>query len=300
LLEYFRPFQNEDGLLEKLKGMVFIEWSKSNDYVQDVSYPTNMLYAAALGAVGRMFNLPRCMEQAESLRQVIRAQSYDGEFFVDNAVRQGAKLVATRNRTETCQYYAFYFETATVGTYPELWKKLSTEFGPPRRASKAYPEIAPSNAFMGNVMRVELLSRSGLTDQLVEESKVFFLPMAELTGTFWENMGNEASMNHAFGSHVIVHLLRDVLGLDRVDTVGKVVQVRFSESSISMCEGRVPTPEGFVSLKWKKESGTLTYQVDAPAGYKVQVMNQGSLNAVPRRFPHGKIEYGYKIEGGYK
>ncbi len=95
LLDYFKPFQNEDGLLEKLTGQVFIEWSKSNDYVQDVSYPTNMLYAAALGAVGRMYNLPPCTEQAESIRKVIRAQSYDGEFFVDNAVRQRGKLVAT-------------------------------------------------------------------------------------------------------------------------------------------------------------------------------------------------------------
>lgn len=153
---------------------------------------------------------------------------------------------------------------------------------------------------MGNVMRIELLSRSGLTDQLVEESKVFFLPMAELTGTFWENMGNEASMNHAFGSHVIVHLFRDVLGLYRIDTVGKSVQVRFSDSSIPMCEGRVPTPDGFVFLKWKKDSGTLTYQLNVPAGYSVQVENRGAVTAVPRRFPRGKIEYGYKIDGGYK
>jgi alpha-L-rhamnosidase len=300
LLDYFKLFQNEDGLLEKLKGTVFIEWSQSNDYVQDVSYPTNMLYAAALGAVGRMFNLPARTEQAESIRKVIRAQSYDGEFFVDNAVRKEGKLVATRNRTETCQYYAFYFETATTVSHPQLWKKLSTEFGPSRRTSRAFPEIAPSNAFMGNVMRIELLSRSCLTDQLADESKAFFLPMAELTGTFWENMGDEASMNHAFGSHVIVHLFRDVLGLDRVDTVGKVVEIRFSDSSISMCEGRVPTPDGFVSLKWKKASSTLMYQIDAPVGYDVQVRNQGALIAVPRSFPQGKIEYGYKIEGGYK
>jgi alpha-L-rhamnosidase len=300
LLDYFRPFHNEDGLLEKLKGLVFIEWSKSNDYVQDVSYPANMLYAAALEAVGSMFNLPQRIEQAEALRRVIRSQSYDGEFFVDNAVRQEGKLVATRNRTETCQYYAFYFATATAATHSDLWKKLSTQFGPKRRITRAYPEIAPSNAFMGNVMRIELLSRSGLTDQLVEESKLFFLPMAELTGTFWENMGNEASMNHAFGSHVIVHLFRDVLGLYRIDSVNKLVEVRFSDSSIPMCEGRVPTPDGFVFLKWKKTSGTLTYQVDAPAGYSVQVKNQGAFNAVPRRFPRGKIEYGYKVEGGYK
>jgi len=300
LLEYFKPFQNEFGLLENLKGWVFIEWSKANDYAVGVSFPANMLYSAALDAVGRMYKLHEFEAQAQALRETIRRQSYDGEFFVDNAVRSAGKLAATRNRSETCQYYAFYFNVATRETSPELWQKLRTEFGPKRRETRAYPDVPPSNAFMGNIMRLDLLSRSGLTDQLVEESKIFFLPMAELTGTFWENMGNEASMNHAFGSHVIVHLFRDALGLYRVDAVGKSVQVLFSDSSIPMCEGRVPTPDGFVSLKWRKTSGTLTYQLDVPVGYSVHVENHGAFKAVPRSFPHGKVDYGYRIEGGYK
>ncbi len=300
LLDYFQPFRNDDGLLEKLKGWVFIEWSKSNDYVQDVSYAANMLYAAALAAVGRIYNLPARTEQAEALRKVIREQSYDGEFFVDNAVRQGAKLVPTHNRTETCQYYAFYFDTASVEKYPKLWETLHTAFGPGRRTTKAFPEIAPSNAFMGNVLRLELLSRAGLTDQLAGEAKSYFLYMAELTGTFWENMGNEASMDHAFGSHIVVSLYRDILGLYEVDMVRKAVHLRFTTSSLEMCEGRVPTPDGFVSMRWTKTPGTLTYQLDVPAGYSVQVENLSTLTVVQKRFPRGKVNYGYKIDGGYK
>jgi alpha-L-rhamnosidase len=300
LLDYFKPFQNGDGLLEKLKGWVFIEWSKSNDYVNDVSYAANMLYAAALAAVGRIYNLPQRIEQAESIRNAIRAQSYDGEFFVDNAVRQGEQLVPTHNRTETCQYYAFYFDTASVDKYPKLWETLHTAFGPTRFSSKAFPEIAPSNAFMGNIMRLELLSRAGLTDQLVSEAKSYFLYMAELTGTFWENMSNEASMNHAFGSHIIVHLYRDVLGIHQLDTVKKAIRVRFSPTTLEMCEGRIPTPDGFVTMRWTKTADTLTYQLDVPAGYSVQVENVGGFAVVQKRFPHGKISYGYKVEGGYK
>lgn len=300
LLDYFKPFQNEDGLLEKLNGNVFIEWSKSNDYVKDVSFPANMLYAAALAAVGRMYRLPERIAQAEALRETIRNKSYDGEFFVDNALRQGGKLVPTRNRTETCQYYAFYFDTASPEKYPDLWQKLRTDFGPQRRTTKAFPDIPPSNAFMGNMMRLELLSRSCLTEQLIGEAKTMFLPMAELTGTFWENMSDEASMNHAFGSKIIVHLYRDVLGLDHVDTVRKAVHVRFTSSSIQICEGRVPTPDGFVSMRWTKTPDSITYQLDVPAGYSIEVENRGSLPVVPKRFPHGKINYGYRIEGGYK
>lgn len=300
LLDYFKPFENEHGLLEKLQGWVFIEWSKSNDFVQDVSFPSNMLYAAALGAVGRMYDLREKAEQAEALKKTIRWLSYDGEFFVDNAVRHGGSLAATRNRTETCQYYAFYFDVATVASYPALWEKLRMSFGPERRRTGVFSDIAPSNAFMGNVMRIELLSRAGLVDQLIREGKAYYLQMAELTGTFWENMGSEASMDHAFGSHIIVHLYRDVLGIERVDAVVKSVQLRFTESSIESCAGRIPTSDGFVSLQWRKTNGAIHYQCDAPAGYTLQVDTDGLPVVKARVFPHGKIDFGYKIEGGYK
>jgi alpha-L-rhamnosidase len=300
LFDYFKPFQNADGLLEDLKGWVFVEWSKSNDYVQNVSYPTNMLYAAALTSAGRIYNLPQFVEQAEALRRVIRRQSYDGQFFVDNAARRGGKLVPTHNRTETCQYYAFYFDIASPEEYPKLWETLHTVFGPQRRNTGAYPDIAPSNAFMGNVLRLELLSRAGLTDQLAREAIANLLYMAELSGTLWENTSDEASMNHAFESHIVTALYRDILGLYQVDTVRKAVHVRFTQLSLAWCEGRIPTPEGFVSMRWTKTPDSLTYQLDVPAGYSVHVKNPGKLNVVQKRFPRGKVNYGYKIEGGYK
>jgi hypothetical protein len=44
----------------------------------------------------------------------------------------------------------------------------------------------------------------------------------------------------------------------------------------------------------------LTYQLDVPAGYKVEVESLGAITATARRFPHGKVSYGYKVDGGYK
>ena len=85
LFDYFQAFENEDGLLEKLQGWVFIEWSAANKYVQDVNYPSNMLYAGALSVAARLYGLPRLAEKAERVRQKIREQSFDGRFFVDNA-----------------------------------------------------------------------------------------------------------------------------------------------------------------------------------------------------------------------
>ncbi len=53
LLNYFKHFENKEGLLENLNGTVFIKWSKANDFTKGVNFPTNMLCAAALEKAGK-------------------------------------------------------------------------------------------------------------------------------------------------------------------------------------------------------------------------------------------------------
>ena len=138
LIDYFKPFLNEDGLLEKLTRWVFVEWSHANNLVQDVSYPSNMLYAHMLDVAGRLYNDAALNEQAEQVRKTIREQSFDGEYFVDNAVRgKGGKLTLSGEHTEACQYYAFFTRTATPELHPDLWKRLRDEFGPVRKQTNA-------------------------------------------------------------------------------------------------------------------------------------------------------------------
>ncbi len=283
LLDFFKKLHNEDGLLEKLPSWVFIEWSAANKFVQDVNYPSNMLYAGALDAAGRIYRMPELTAEAERIRRVIRSQSFDGEFFVDNAVRQGGKLVPTRNRTETCQYYAFYFGVATPTSHPKLWATLRDRFGPERVKRGEFKEIHESNAFIGNVLRLELLSREGLTRQLINESRAYLLYMADRTGTLWEHQNEQASLNHGFASHIVNTLYRDVLGLYRVNQVAKQVTVRFTDTPVDWCEGRVPVPEGYAGLRWTKRDGTLAYRLDLPAGYEARIDNRSPyrLEVVP-------------------
>ena len=202
LLDWFKKYENNDGLLEDLPGWVFVEWSKANDFVQDVNFPSNMLYSSALSAAGELFGDKELTEKAEKLKITVRERSFDGEFFRDNEVYDNGALVSTENRTETCQYYAFFTGVATKELYPELWKTLSIEFGPDRAKKGAYPEIHPSNAFIGNFLRLELLCKNGYYVQLLEEIKGYFLYMAERTGTLWEHKDTCASCNHGFASYV--------------------------------------------------------------------------------------------------
>ena len=270
VLRFFEDFRNDDGLLEKLPGWVFVEWSKANDFVQDVNYPSNMLYAAALAAAGRVYGEQRLLEQAAAVRRAVVAQSFDGEFFVDNAVREQGKLRVTRNRTEVCQYFAFYFDAASPATHPELWRRLREQFGPKRTA---FPDVHPANAFVGNMLRMEILSRQGHSQQILDESLEYLLYMEERTGTLWENTSPSASCNHGFASHIVRTLNRDVLGVREIDPAAQVVRLRFAELRLPWCEGTIPTPAGLVSLRWRLRGNAIEYRCDVPAGYRLEVEN---------------------------
>ena len=50
-----------------------------------MNYPTNMLYAGALAAAARIYELPDLAAKGDRIRETIRKQSFDGHFFVDNA-----------------------------------------------------------------------------------------------------------------------------------------------------------------------------------------------------------------------
>jgi alpha-L-rhamnosidase len=273
LVAYMNNFRNSDGLLEKLPSWVFVEWSHANSLVQAVNYPSNMVWAEVLDAMDRLYAMPELKAEAEKIRATIRRQSWTGEWFCDNARRQkDGTLKLSGQCTETCQYYAFYFKTATPRTHPELWRTLVADFGPSRKKTKKHPQIFPSNAFIGNYLRLECLARAGLSRKILEETKDFFLYMAERTGTLWENVDIAASCNHGFASHVAVVYARDLVGLRDIDyrarTVDFAPPVDLPLESISL---KIPLGDGtFLDAGWRKEDGRMVKKLVLPAGWTMQ------------------------------
>jgi alpha-L-rhamnosidase len=283
LLKYFEGFENSDGLLEKLEEWVFVEWSEANKFVQDVNYPTNMLYSATLASAGRIYGDSELLAKAEQVRKTIVEQSFDGTWFIDNAMREGGQLKLTENRTEVCQYYAFFCDVVTPESHTELWHRLRDEFGPDRVERGVYPDIHPTNQLPGVVLRLELLSRFGHPTQVAEEAIASHLYMAERTGTLWEHTRPQASCNHGFSSHIGHVLLRDLLGLYKVDPVNKQIQLRFDDIDLEWCRGTIPTTDGPVTLDWRIDEGEKVYRLETPPGYTVKAENIGK--GILRRMP---------------
>ena len=142
---------------------------------------------------------------------------------------------------------------------------------PGRAKTGKFPQIHPSNAFIGNYLRLECLAREGLSAQILEETRGFFLYMAELTGTLWEHIRTEASCNHGFASHIAVTCRRDLLGLRKMDYAAKTLVFDpprdLPVESLSMT---LPVGGGeFVRAGWRNTpSGELVEELSLPPGWR--------------------------------
>ena len=205
-VEYFISLENSDGLLEGLPGWNFIEWSDANKWCRDVNYPTNFLYAEMLSSAARLYGDVELEKRADRIRKKCERLSFNGEVFVDNAVRDAQGVLKnTANVSEAGQYYAILFGRIDVSLpkYGKLLEYIGSGFSGYEEERGALCRI---NAFIGLYLRVMLLVKLGLTEALYRTVTEHCLPMAEATGTLWEMKLDTGSLDHGFASYLATAL----------------------------------------------------------------------------------------------
>jgi hypothetical protein len=78
------------------------------------------------------------------------------------------------------------------------------DFGPQRFETGKWKDIYPSNTFIGNYLRLDIMCREKLFDKMLVDIEGYFYGMAESTGTLWEIRQPTGSFSHGFASHVAV------------------------------------------------------------------------------------------------
>ena len=245
LLQYFKPFENEEGLLEDLDGWVFIEWSKANDpeYTKGVNFPANMLYYAVLKGYGELTGNREIVEKARALKETILERSFNGEVFEDNCVRENGVLVLKGHHTESCQYFAIHLGLADGERFKEYREYMIENLSPLNRQDR-YGLDKP-NIIVGFLLREEILMAEKKTELMKRELVSLFLPMAERTGTLWENIYESASCNHGLMAVVgrwIVYILTGFKGIENGQPIFDIVKTNID------CKISVPMKSGALQL----------------------------------------------------
>lgn len=218
LLDFYRRYKNKDGLLEDLPSWNFVEWSRANEWVRNINYPTNFLYAAVLDAIDHIFGDDSCRKEAEEIRKEAIKQSFNGEYFLDHSIRdvEGNRLLQ-QDASEACQYYAVLFGGIDIesAVYAPL-KRLILEVFSPERGENIRPEIFPVNAFIGAYLRMDALLKMGKYQQLLSDIEGFFGHMSAKTETLWEyREWNKGSHDHGFAAYVYAVIKETLKKIDK-------------------------------------------------------------------------------------
>jgi len=205
LLSFYRQYENADGLLEKLPGWNFVEWSIANQWTQDVNYPTNFLYAQVLDCVYTIYGDEFCRRRSQEVREKAVEQSFNGTYFMDHAIRdEEGVLRLQEHSSEACQYYAVLFANIDLNSqrYQRLRELILFVFSPDRGGK--FPEVFEVNAFIGAYLRLEALLKMGEGELVLSDIRSFFGKMSEQTGTLWEYRQEKGSKDHGFASYALV------------------------------------------------------------------------------------------------
>ena len=210
VIRFFERYENADGLLQNMPSWNFVEWSKANEWVQDVNYPTAFLYAEALERVGKLYGDERLTDKATRIRKTAIEKSFNGKVFIDNAVKdENGVLHNTENFSECGQYYALLFGKIDIndGKYAYLKKQVLEGFADMKENTETftYVDILP-----GFYLKMWLFTELGYKERCRKMIKDFFGEMIDLTGTLWEYKPTrrKGSYDHGFASYagVIAHL----------------------------------------------------------------------------------------------
>lgn len=212
-LDFLKANENAEGLLERLPGWNFVEWTEANDWVDDVSYPTNFLYARVLDAVDALYGRPELALKAKKVRETAVSLSFDGEFFRDHAKRgENGVLVNEPHVSEVCQYYALLFGGVDPKDpkYRALLEAVRNGFAGVENRGFPFVHI---NAFIGLYLRMDVLLSLREYRVLIGDLGEFFGGMVEKTGTLWEYRQYKGSYDHGFASYAAIAIGKAFEGL---------------------------------------------------------------------------------------
>ncbi len=209
VVHFLEAYENEDGLLEDLPSWNFVEWSKANDWTKNVNYPTNFLYVGVLLATYELYGDENLYKKAVSLRENTKKLSFNGEIFIDHAIRMDGKLNNTTNFSEAGQYYAMLFGDISLQEekYHKLKGHIQNGFSTFSEDAEDYGFVSV-NAFIGRYLRMQTLLMIEEYEILIKNIRDFFLSMATKTGTLWEYKDGKGSKDHGFASYAAVALLQ--------------------------------------------------------------------------------------------
>lgn len=263
--------RGESGLLENLPNQ-FIDWSLSNKKfnLEPISEAVNCLAVDMLEKMSELYGVSEWKNAADEMRGILENIPVN-EFSMGDALEyKDGKFTRRGCMTESAIALGIWsgFHQSDKKYMHNFLKKMGTN--PQYRAN---PNIGKSNLFIGLMIRLDVLSKLGHTEQLLEEIKDIYLPQLRMgSGTLFEGY-HEFSGCHGFNAAIGSFMMSDVLGLGQPNQQEKTVKISPNPCGLLWASGAGQCEDGRIFMKWKAdyEEHLLDMTVLVPQGWNMEV-----------------------------
>ncbi|NLF38564.1 family 78 glycoside hydrolase catalytic domain [bacterium] len=242
-------------------------------------------WASLLGMAGRRNEASRALRRADALRETVNKRFFDAAagLYADSIDESGA---LSGVHTLTANSWALMFGAPRARHTASLLRHFALRM-PHHDPLNEREFISAYGSFyyFGGLYEHD-------AEELAEQHMriIYSRMLAEPTGTTWEHSHPEKSLSHAWGSSPTYYLTTRALGvrLGFPDAAGPgEILIAPQSGTLTWARGRVPHPQGDVSVEWRIEGDTLFVWYDAPHRAKVTVRPSGRLAHLRLKVAHG-------------
>jgi hypothetical protein len=278
-IAWFLPFVDANGLLSDVPGWVFIDWSDRLDKRGEV-LALNAMFAGALDAAARIAGLAGAPEYgrgwkslALSLRAAAADAFWDGPrgLYADARNTDGLSPIFSQQGNAA----AIAFGIAPAERWDRIFaaildmdrlKLTRTWRWDKERPFNPGEDIVLAQPYFSHFLH-QALAKAGRVSDIVGNIKRRWTPMLEEGNTFWESwqLTEMTSHCHAFSATPTWDLSTHVLGVSALADGYSSFKVRPHFEGLDWARGRVPTPEGMITVEWRRTGPAVEIEIGVPA-----------------------------------
>ena len=274
LMDYFKAFENRDGLLKDVPGFVFLDWMPDFELMDMPSgshgvltglnchYHRALKDAANVAAImGDENHRNSWLEKAEQVRKQINAHFWDEDQGIYiHGIRDGQPISRKAVHDSLLAIYA------EIAPEDRSIRALNSLFG-----ESPTPAIQIGSPFFYHFF-LQALRKVNWNDQALELIRRDYGKMLDAGATtWWEHFNGQASRSHAWSSGPSYDLPAWVLGVTPTKVGYSSFRVAPIPGDLKWAKGIVPAPQGDIKVDWEWNANGFLLTVDVPFSSEIEL-----------------------------
>ena len=277
LMDYFKNYENADGLLENMPGFAFLDWMPDPAMMgsampggvpdgiltgMNCHYRRALVDGAAIAALlGDDSHKTEWLAKADRIKKQINDRFWDEEHGAYiHSIRDGRPMPRLAVHDSVLAIYA------DIAPKDRASLSLDRLFG-----DAPIDAVAIGSPFFYHFY-LEALRKVGRHDQALADTRRDYGKMLDAGATtWWENFHGRDSRSHAWSCGPSYDLPAYVLGVEPTEPAFAAFRVAPEPSDLTWAKGTVPTPQGDVKVEWQRHDDSFTLEVDVPMRSQVEL-----------------------------